>query len=170
MEVETFRLSENGWVPNNPRLPVLIYRASIKDEGREANAATFERLFADNHWPAQWRDTIYDYHHYHSTAHEVLGVASGRAILALGGPHCRIVEVRAGDTLILPVGTGHCRQSTTKDFYVVGGYPSGHDWDICRSAPTRKMVVRMDTLELPDCDPVAGVQGPLMKAWYGKSV
>ena len=62
---ETFILHENGWCPNNERLPVLLYRGAVKAEGKAA-AERFEQLFADHGWPPQWRDTIFDYHHYHS--------------------------------------------------------------------------------------------------------
>lgn len=108
METEQFILHENDWLPNNERLPVLLYRGVVNAEGKKA-AERFERMFADHGWPPQWRDTIFDYDHYHSTAHEALGVATGYGTLLLGGPGGREVEVRAGDALILPVGVGHRR-------------------------------------------------------------
>src|SRR3546814_18976596 len=109
------------------RLSVEVYRGAVRAEGEKA-AQAFETLFADHDWPPQWRDTIFDYHHYHSTTHEALGVFAGVARLALGGPGGRIIEVRAGDALLLPVGTGLCRIDGSDDFAVVGAYPAGHEW------------------------------------------
>lgn len=80
MQAEHFFFDENGWVPNNAALPVLVYHGVLTGSSEEA-AEAFERLFARHGWPPQWRDTVYDYHHYHSTAHEVLGVAAGSATL-----------------------------------------------------------------------------------------
>lgn len=40
-EVQTLLLERNDWVPNNPRLPVLIYRHAIAIEGDDP-AARFE--------------------------------------------------------------------------------------------------------------------------------
>ncbi|WP_347114077.1 hypothetical protein AAHB66_18990 [Leclercia sp. S52] len=76
-------LSARDWVPNHPHLPVLIYKGAILEGD---HASQFEQRFADNGWPPQWRDGIFDYHHYHSTAHEVLGIARGTARLVIGGP------------------------------------------------------------------------------------
>jgi uncharacterized protein YjlB len=82
---EEFLLEANGWVPNNPTLPVIVYRA-VEHGDCEEIARAFDKRFADHGWPPDWRDTVYDYHHYHSTAHEALGVAAGKATLELGGP------------------------------------------------------------------------------------
>jgi hypothetical protein len=65
---EVLRLSRNGWMPNNEHLPVLLYRGVMHGEG-DAAAAQFERISERNGWPAQWTNGVYDFHHYHSTAH-----------------------------------------------------------------------------------------------------
>ena len=163
---DSFLLSPNGWMPNNRRLPVLLYRAAITPAPDDP-AASFERVFAHHGWPPQWRDGVYDFHHYHSTAHEVLGFAHGRARLVLGGENGRELEVRAGDVAVLPAGTGHCKIEASGDFLVVGAYPPGQQWDICRSAPAPEVVLRMESLSFPKSDPVNGAAGHLPRFWHG---
>ncbi len=165
MQIETSLLAEHDWVPNNAKLPVILYRQAIKAASMEENAERFETLFDRHGWPAQWRDGIFDYHHYHSTAHEVLGVAAGRATLIIGGPGGRELDVSAGDALLLPAGTGHCAPEASEDFLVVGGYPEGQSWDICREAPDADARERIASLHFPVADPIAGQDGPLTHNW-----
>ena len=152
--VEQFLLEPSGWVPNNARLPVLLYRQAVPSRGNIGDA--FETLFESNGWPPQWRNGVYAFHHFHSTAHEVLGFAGGTARLLLGGPSGRTVQVQAGDAVLLPAGTGHCNLGSSDDFLVVGAYPEGQDWDTCRTALEPAALARMQALAAPRSDPVQG--------------
>lgn len=156
---------DDGQTPNS-RLPVLLYKNVALGSADKASA--FEALFNANHWPAQWRAQVFDYHHYHSNAHEVLGVAKGQARLKLGGPKGAEQDVEEGDVLILPAGTGHCSLQQSADFLVVGGYPQGQeDYDIQRpnSDTHDASIARIATVTSPATDPVYGRTGPLVDTW-----
>jgi uncharacterized protein YjlB len=47
MTPETLLLEANGWVPNNPRLPVILYRNVLAPTAPNETASNFERLFRD---------------------------------------------------------------------------------------------------------------------------
>lgn len=156
-------LAANGWVPNNPHLPVILYRKVFSPD--EKAVETAQRLFENNGWPAQWVDGIYPYHHYHSNAHEVLAIAQGEALIMLGGPEGHQVVVRGGDIVLLPAGTGHCNIRSSDDFTVVGAYPPDQEFDLCRGAPTPEMLDAIANAPFPHRDPVYGESGPLIDCW-----
>jgi len=106
-EPAAIRFADDGIVPNNPHLPVLIYRGCIALKSKAFDPATIiDAMFEGNNWGRSWRDTVYDFVHYHSQIHEVMGVARGRAKIECGGIKGRALSVKAGDVVILPAGTG----------------------------------------------------------------
>jgi len=158
--------ADAGPIPNNPRLPALLYKAAIPLG--DDPAADIERVFRENGWPPQWRYGIYPFHHYHSTAHEALGVARGTARVKLGGESGEVFDLGPGDVAVLPAGTGHRCLSSSAGFLVVGAYPPRQEWDLIRgSEPEKKAeaVKRIARVPLPDNDPVLGKNGPLVQVW-----
>ena len=118
-----FRFRDDGFVPNHPWWPLIIYRGTVRLPEEFDPAAVFEQLFAGHGWGRSWRNGVYEYVHYHSRIHEVLGVARGRGTVRFGGDDGRKIELKAGDVAILPAGTGHQALAASEDFLVVGAYP-----------------------------------------------
>jgi uncharacterized protein YjlB len=160
-DVESMHFAEADGTPNNPKLPVLLYRDVVP---RDAGAA--EELFGSNGWGGAWQGGIFAFNHYHSNAHEVLGVVRGRATVRLGGSAGAQVAVAAGDAIALPAGTGHELVSASGDLLVVGAYPEGQEnWDLCRDRANDTTRKRIVSVPVPAVDPVHGPDGPLRSHW-----
>jgi uncharacterized protein YjlB len=159
------QLEDDGVFPNS-RLLLLIYRGAISLPERDP-AAVFEQLFESNGWSDSWRNGIYTYHHYHSTAHEVLGVYRGSAKVQLGGEHGVAHEVHAGDVILIPAGVAHKNLDSSRDFGVVGAYPEGQKMDMNYGKPSERPRVdeNIARVPLPKLDPVFGKDGPLKEKW-----
>jgi uncharacterized protein YjlB len=166
--IETIHFADDGIVPNNPRLPLVLYRGALGVEGDLA--ARCEAMFEANGWPHPWRNGIYGHHHYHSTAHEVLGIAAGSARVKLGGERGQVVELRAGDVVVIPAGVAHKRESASADLLVIGSYPTGQRPDICRAEPGAhdKAATNVARVALPASDPVTGRAEPLVECWSSR--
>ncbi len=158
----SFTFADDGAIPNSP-LPVLVYR----DVPAAADAHRCRELFASNGWLGAWQDGIYSFHHFHSTAHEVLGIVGGSVSVILGGPSgCRF-DAASGDVLVLPAGTGHCNAGSSPDLLVIGAYPDGMGWDLRRGdrAEHDEVLANIRAVPLPGSDPVLGREGELTRLW-----
>jgi len=161
MSIEQIVFHPSDWVPNNPTLPMLIYRRAIFD----ATSSDFEAAFSENGWTGIWQNGVFNYQHYHSGAHEVLGVGSGSAKLLIGGPDGKTFDLIAGDALILPAGTGHKNLGSSPDFQIVGAYPEGQNADIQTQAASDAMLKTISSLPVPSTDPICGLAGGLNDYW-----
>ena len=162
-----FRFNDDGVVPNHPHWPLVIYRNAAKLPATLDPAAVFEDLFAQNGWGDSWRDGVYDYLHYHSRIHEVMGVARGSAVVQFGGKQGRKITIKRGDVLILPSGTGHECLWASDDFLVVGAYPATGTYDVFRTSPEErtKALKTVPKAPPPGRDPIYGKGGPLLMHW-----
>jgi uncharacterized protein YjlB len=155
MELETWHAPAGERIPNHPRFAVLLYRGVGVEDAEGAR-----ELFAAHGWGGSWVDGVFDFHHFHSTSHEVLAVVAGSATIELGGPQGRAFDVSAGDVIVLPAGTGHRRASARAGFTVVGAYPAGQeDYDLLRGddpAEVQAARERIASLAAPPQDPVGG--------------
>src|SRR5207244_1516328 len=114
-----------------------------------------------------WRNGIYRYHHYHSTAHEVLGVFSGCATVRLGGERGITEKLTAGDVLIIPAGVGHKNLDSSADFGVVGAYPLDQqaDMNYGREGERPRADQNIARVARPKSDPIYGEDGALLQYW-----
>jgi uncharacterized protein YjlB len=160
------RFADDGIVPNHPRWSLIIYRKAIRFTRTYEAAPIIDALFEANGWGRSWRDSVYDFVHYHSQVHEVLGVARGHGLVEFGGLKGRRLLLSAGDIAILPAGTGHRLLKATKDFLVVGAYPASGAYDECTDTRDRvRAIKRIASVGKPKTDPVYGKDGPLVRLW-----
>ena len=164
-EIEEHRFADDGVVPNNSRLPLIVYRA-VLDTGPGA-AAACEKLFAGNGWSGGWRGGVYPYHHYHTTAHEALGIVAGSAKVRLGGDGGAVVDLNAGDAVVIPAGVAHKGEAASPDLLIVGAYPGGRgpDLRVPGKGDREQAVANIAAVPLPATDPVCGGYGPLVERW-----
>jgi uncharacterized protein YjlB len=159
-------LPPDGAIPNHPRWPLLVYPGAVEIGGPDP-AVAFERLFDRNRWPAAWRNGVFPFHHYHTTAHEALGIYEGEVTVQFGGDGGVTITARPGDVVVLPAGTGHKKLSARGALGVVGAYPAGQHADTCTPLvkSVRRAAEAVARVPLPECDPVFGAGGPLFTHW-----
>ena len=108
-----------------------MYRPALALGVRAFDRGTLiDALFETHGWARSWR-TVYDFVHYHSQIHEVMGVARGTAKSNAVGSKAACFSLKAGDVLVLPAGTGHRLIDASRNFLVVGAYPKDGTYDEC---------------------------------------
>jgi len=164
-DYEIYPFEGTDWCPNNQVRPTIIYR-SVHEAAAEQLAQWFEKVFAENGWPPAWRYTVYDFAHYHSNTHEVIGVFRGHATIRLGDTAGESLDLKAGDVVIIPAGVSHQRLSSSEDFTGVGAYPDGFDPDqIRKDRPNQKETADPQSISTPEKDPLGGLTGALQQEW-----
>jgi len=161
-----FTFKDDGTILNNPNFPVIFYPGAFKHHPHE-----IESTFNLNNWRNSWVNGVYDYHHFHSNTHEVLGVRSGSAILTIGGFRGETIEVKTGDVLVLPAGTGHKKVTSSSDFKIVGAYPNGAVYNVMTGKSSERLHALKDIqeVECPSSDPVYGNRGQVLYHWVKKA-
>ncbi|MFW5737477.1 MAG: cupin domain-containing protein [Spirochaetota bacterium] len=168
-DVQIHYLDDDGLIPNNSERPLIVYPGAMTGlEAADDPAALFEHRFVAHGWTGSWRNGIFPYHHYHSTAHEVLGCYAGSAIVQLGGESGVSVEMRPGDVVVIPAGVGHKRLSSGR-VGIVGAYPDGRspDMNYGRREERERAIAAIRGVPVPQQDPVRGADGPLPRLYRG---
>ena len=161
--------ADDGAIPNNPHLPLLVYRNAVDLSGTPNPETVIEKAFARHGWGDSWRNGIDPYVHYHSMIHEALGIARGRAKVRFGGARGEVLDLAPGDVVVLPAGTGHQCLWAADELCVIGAYPKSGKYDLCRGSKAEhaKALVTIPRVPPPTSDPAHGKDGPLTALWRG---
>ena len=166
--MQTLLITDDGIFPNNNRLPLILVQQAFDPKVKNL-VKTIEKTFHGNAWGKSWRNGIYNFHHYHSTAHEVLGLYTGKVKAQFGGPGGQVVFAEAGDVIIIPAGVAHMNLEQSPDFRCVGAYPEGQSPDMqygkAGERPQADQNIR--SVPFPKRDPVFEKEGPLLEIWEG---
>ena len=167
METIQLRFKDDGKIPNSS-LPLVIYKNVFSEEKADADFIT--QHFADRNRTNSWNNGVYDYHHYHSNTHEVMGVYSGYATIQFGGEEGEKITLEEGDAVAIPAGVGHKKIEASYDFGVIGAYPDGKEYDTMKGEEGERPEAdeNISKVPLPESDPVYGKMEGLISLWREK--
>ena len=142
---------------------LMIYRSAFTNPSASHIESHFSSIGVVT---PQWRYTMYSTSHFHSTSHEVLGIASGRAKLCFGhedNPKRVEETLQQGDVIIMPAGVSHrLLEDLDGRFEMVGSYPVGYSWDMCYGKKGEESrIEKIKDLPWFTRDPVYGDEGPV---------
>jgi uncharacterized protein YjlB len=161
--VLSYVLKAEDLFPNNT-LPLVVYKSAL-----ELNSTPDEikKLLKENSWENSWSGGVFTYHHYHSTAHEVLCVYDGTATLLFGGDKGIVILIKKGDVVIIPAGVAHKNLDSSGKFKCIGAYPKGQTYDLNEGKKEEyaNAIKNIASLPLPSSDPIFGMHGPLLSQW-----
>jgi uncharacterized protein YjlB len=159
-------LTENGNFPNNGLLPLLVYQGAFQLSD-ENGTETIKEILETNSWTNSWINGIYDYHHYHSTAHEILVILGGSCRVQFGGPNGITLNLEKGDVAIIPAGVAHKKIDDADGFECLGAYPDGQEYDMNYGKEGERPAAdeKIKKVPMPENDPLYGNDGPLIKNW-----
>jgi uncharacterized protein YjlB len=163
--MELYNVKDDGTFPNS-KLPIVVYKQALHLPSLFPGNA-IRKLFRENNWKNSWKHGVFEYHHYHSITHEVLGIYKGKTTLMLGGEYGVKIEVQKGDIIIIPAGVAHKNLGKENDITCIGAYPDGKDYDMNYGKEGERPVtdVNIKHVPLPANDPVYGEKGGIMLYW-----
>ena len=168
IKVSSYQIPTFGRLPNTSiqKKPLMIYHSAFE---KSASASTIEdHLTSVGVVSPQWRYTMFSQSHFHSTTHEVLCVAQGKANLCFGGeenPKKVETVVEKGDVMVVPAGVAHhLLEDIGGGFSMVGSYPIGKSWDMCYGHEGEEDQVKgIGSLGWFQKDPIYGEEGPSLQ-------
>lgn len=173
-DVQTFKFQDDGTIPNNPTLPVLLYRNAFSGVGRDIRHVIYYHV-KNSDWNfrkregslGKWFGQIPDYPQYHSNTHEFLVVVRSYGTVRIGGEEGVDLELSTGDALVLPSGTGHRQVEADESFELMAAYPGRDNFDVKTGEPDERPEVleKIRSVGVPATDPICGEDGPLPRIW-----
>lgn len=160
-EFEAYRLycKDDGIFPNNEKYPLILLKGAWNQNKSQQDDAVHQ-ITTVSGWTSPWVWGIYEFHHYHSTAWELLVCVSGSAQVELGGPNSGVpvITVQHGDVILIPPGFVHKQVTATNDFALLGSYPSADvHIDTLRGEPTQEQRQSIFNCPPPIKDPMFGL-------------
>ena len=78
-----------------------------------------------------------------------------------------VVEISAGDVVVIPAGVAHKNVKQTRDFRTVGAYPRGTNYDMQYGKKGERpgADANIRAVPMPSADPVSGDDGALIDIW-----
>lgn len=155
--IQAYRLfmKDDGTFPNNLHYPTILLKSPFCGTEKEA-----ENLIVAGGWTRPWAWGIFPYHHYHSTAWELLLCVRGQAEVKLGGETGPIVSIQKGDLVYIPPGFAHKQIESSGGFTLLGAYPTvgcTGPVDVLRGVPTARERANIDACVPPQTDPILGL-------------
>lgn len=166
LRTSSFQIASFNRIPNTSvqHKPLLVYHVAFQSSPASAIESHLSSIGVVT---PQWRYTMYSTTHFHSTAHEVLCISSGKAKLCFGSEENSKREeivVEMGDVIILPAGVGHrLLEDMHGGFEMVGAYQKGKSWDMCYGKEGEEAKVKsIRDLGWFERDPIYGDEGPVL--------
>ena len=86
--------------------------------------------------------------------------------MRLGGDGGTVVDLNAGDAVVIPAGVAHKGEAASRDLLIVGAYPGGRGPDMRVPGGDREQAAaNIAAVSLPAADPVCGRAGPVIERW-----
>ena len=112
-------MKDDGTFPNNEWYPLILFKNAF--HGSQGKG---EHLITEGGWMSPWVWGIFPYHHYHSTAWELLLCVKGHAHMQLGGESGPCTIINMGDIVYVPPGLTNKQLDSNGGFSLLGAYPS----------------------------------------------
>uniref|UniRef100_A0A7S4NFK5 Cupin type-2 domain-containing protein n=1 Tax=Odontella aurita TaxID=265563 RepID=A0A7S4NFK5_9STRA len=156
-EVQRLFVDDDGIFPNNPQFPLLLYKSAFSGSSSDG-----EHLITSGvKWTPPWAWGVFPYHHYHTTAWELLLCVRGSADVQIGGENGPTVNISRGDLALIPPGVAHKEMSSEGGFTLLGSYPTER-WtgsiDTVTGQPTEEQRRNIADCYVPPKDPLFGLE------------